>query len=120
LIRLMKRGKKVLLPKVIPGSKNKQLAIFEVPALGALKPGFRGILEPSTKKKYLGSIDLILVPGLAFDEQGNRLGRGAGYFDRFLQHHSRAHKIGVAFKTQLVGRLPADSHDISVDEVAAA
>jgi 5-formyltetrahydrofolate cyclo-ligase len=59
-------------------------------------------------------IDLILVPGIAFDEGGRRIGRGKGYYDRLLTH-VRGLKCGVAFDCQVETDLPSESHDISVD-----
>jgi 5-formyltetrahydrofolate cyclo-ligase len=66
-------------------------------------------------------IDLILVPGVAFTREGERLGRGGGYYDRFLaQREVRAVKIGICFVEQLVDELPIDPHDARVDCVIAA
>jgi 5-formyltetrahydrofolate cyclo-ligase len=65
-------------------------------------------------------LDLILLPGLAFDSFLTRLGRGRGHYDKFLLKHKNAHKIGVCFKEQLSGiALPRESHDVGVDEICA-
>lgn len=61
-------------------------------------------------------IDLILVPGMAFDRNGNRLGRGKGYYDRILRN-CKACKIGVCFPFQLLPEIPTEPHDIKVDLV---
>jgi 5-formyltetrahydrofolate cyclo-ligase len=62
--------------------------------------------------------DLILVPGLAFSPDGHRLGRGGGFFDRFLSGRgSGAYKLGVCFAFQLLDELPTESHDVTVDAV---
>ncbi len=60
---------------------------------------------------------IILVPGIAFDPQGHRLGRGKGYYDRFLAAHPDIYKIGVCFDFQKVPEVPVDEFDIPVDEV---
>jgi 5-formyltetrahydrofolate cyclo-ligase len=65
-------------------------------------------------------IDLVLVPGIAFTREGARIGRGAGFFDRFLAHRAaRAIKIGIAFSFQIVESLPADPHDVKLDLVVS-
>lgn len=65
-----------------------------------------------------GQIDLLLVPGLAFSTDGERLGRGGGFYDRLISNPQlRAHKIGVCFDVQLSDDLPLETHDRKVDEV---
>ena len=63
-------------------------------------------------------IDVVLVPGMAFDAAGHRLGRGRGYYDRFLTAHSHLYKIGVCFPFQRVAEVPVEEHDICVDDIA--
>ena len=63
------------------------------------------------------SIDVAIVPGMAFDQQGHRLGRGKGYYDRFLQSLPSVKKIGVCFDFQKVESVPAEAHDVVVDIV---
>ena len=62
------------------------------------------------------SIDLIIVPGIAFDRQNNRMGRGKAYYDKFLQS-LRGTKVGVCFNFQLFNTIPCDAHDIAMDRV---
>lgn len=62
-------------------------------------------------------IDVAIVPGMAFDREGHRLGRGKGYYDRFLAQLPHIYKIGICFPFQLVDKVPADVHDILMDEV---
>src|SRR5213078_991905 len=65
-------------------------------------------------------IDLVLVPGIAFTRAGARIGRGAGFFDRFLAHRAaRAIKIGIAFSFQIVESLPLDRYDVKLDLVVS-
>jgi 5-formyltetrahydrofolate cyclo-ligase len=80
-----------------------------------MQTGLFGILEP-VGEAYAGEVDLVIVPGVAFDVQGHRLGRGRGYYDRFLPS-TRARKIGVAFRLQMVDAVPADEWDVVMDEV---
>lgn len=61
-------------------------------------------------------IELIVIPAVAYDRQGNRLGRGKGFYDRLLQT-SDAHKIGIGYQFQLIEQLPTEPHDVPVDIV---
>lgn len=83
-----------------------------------LEPGPYGILQPTRSAMQpipLKAIEAVMVPGLAFDRRGHRLGRGGGYFDRFLARlPERVPKIGLAFRFQVVHQLPHDAHDIRV------
>lgn len=74
------------------------------------------ILEPQNEP-YKGGFDLIVVPGVAFDRNGNRLGRGRGYYDRFLSQHLNVKRIGICFDFQLVDEIPTEPFDIRMDEV---
>ena len=69
-----------------------------------------GIPEPTTPA-YEGQIDVIIVPAVAFDKAGNRLGRGGGYYDRFLKKQTHATIIGVGYDFQLVEEVPVRKHD---------
>jgi 5-formyltetrahydrofolate cyclo-ligase len=88
-----------------------------------LVPGPRGVCEPpaTAETSDPGEIDLILLPGLAFDGGGGRLGRGGGFYDRFLADPSlRAVMVGVCFDRQIVDTpLPTESHDIPVHLVVS-
>ena len=111
--------KKVYLPQVNP--KTKTITAYRVMNLKKdLQEGSYGILEPKPAKGRRGNpalLDLVVVPGLGFDRKGRRLGRGEGYFDRFLKKAKRAKKIGLAFRGQIVKKVPVDSHDVCVDRV---
>jgi len=76
-----------------------------------------GVPEPSPSAPRIGweRLDLILVPGLAFDRRGWRLGRGGGYYDRLLAHAPLARRWGVAFDPQLVAEVPLEPHDVKLD-----
>lgn len=72
--------------------------------------------EPFTE---LAAIDLVVVPGVAFDAAGHRLGRGKGYYDRFLAQPelAKAYKMGICFPFQMLGEVPTDAHDVCMNEV---
>jgi len=74
------------------------------------------ILEPQNEP-YTGGFDLIVVPGVAFDPKGNRLGRGKGYYDRFLCQHLDVKRIGICFDFQFVDEVPSEPFDIRMSEV---
>jgi 5-formyltetrahydrofolate cyclo-ligase len=79
-------------------------------------PGKFGVREPASTcaEIYLNQFDLVLVPGLAFDLSGNRLGRGQGFYDRLLAKTSGV-KCGVGYDFQLLKKIPAEPHDAKVD-----
>jgi 5-formyltetrahydrofolate cyclo-ligase len=83
---------------------------FEIPS------GTR-IFQPKaeTQVAAVSEIAAVLVPGVGFNEQGHRLGRGAGFYDRFLARAPHALRIGIAFECQLVSNIPTDPHDLAVD-----
>lgn len=84
--------------------------------------GAFGIQEPGMGSPLCdpGDIDLMIVPGTAFSPSGCRLGRGKGYYDKYLsQHHLNAYKVGVCFRHQLVDELPSEAHDVRMDTVCA-
>ena len=89
-----------------------------VAGLGQLVPGKFGILEPPMESPECSpeKVDLVLVPGLAFDETGNRLGRGRGFYDRWLAVVAGT-KVGVGFDHQLIENVPTAPHDVRLDVV---
>ena len=114
---LVAEGKTVLLPKVT-GDDTMELRRYTGRA--DLQEGAYHILEPVCEPfTDLAAIDLILIPGLAFDAAGHRLGRVRGYYDRFLHSKNRPYcvKIGVCFDFQKVDEVPVDAHDIAMDKV---
>jgi len=82
----------------------------------AFAVGDFNIMEPQNEP-YTGDFDLIIVPGVAFDRKGNRIGRGRGYYDRFLSKHLGVKRIGICFDFQLVDEVPTEPFDILMDEV---
>lgn len=111
IIRWSKK-KTMLLPVV----KGNDMLIKPFSTKEELKQGSLGIWEPDVQKEYLNSIDLVIVPGVAFDRDKSRLGRGKGYYDRYFIN-KRIVKIGVCFDFQLLESIPIDSFDIKMDKV---
>jgi 5-formyltetrahydrofolate cyclo-ligase len=87
-----------------------------------LKKGPYGIYEPAIERYIrLEDLDLVIVPGVAFDKKGNRLGRGKGYYDRFLKRLTKkTASVGLAFDFQILPSIPATTHDVSVNKVIVA
>ena len=109
--------KRVFVPAVHP--KKKEISLFEIWDLKKdLKKGRFGILEPVRKRPAkVETVDLFIIPGIGFERKGTRLGRGEGYFDRFLKRVKKAPKIGLAFREQIVKKIPSAAHDVPVDQV---
>lgn len=113
--RLAQSGKTVLLPKVTSNS-DMELRVYR--GANDLEKGAFGIMEPSGELfTDFANIDVAIIPGMAFDEKNNRLGRGKGYYDRLLARMPGVYKIGICFDFQKVDSVPADSNDIKMDEV---
>jgi 5-formyltetrahydrofolate cyclo-ligase len=113
----LKRGKRIALPRVNAGSRMLDLCAVTDVANDAVS-GFRGISEPGAHCELLpvGAIDWVLVPGVAFDPEGHRIGYGGGYYDRLLALlPSNARRVAGAFEVQVVDRVPAAAHDLAID-----
>ena len=111
-------GSKTLL---LPCVKGDELELRYFDGEERLQPG-EGYAIPEPVGELFtdwGKIDLILVPGVAFDKSGNRLGRGKGYYDKVLRE-TGACKVGVCFDFQLVERVPVEPHDVKMDRVVAS
>ncbi len=112
--RALNCGKRVILPKV----KGKDLALFEIKDFDKdVSPGAWGIREPVESHPIdLGAIDLIVAPGTAFDERGNRMGYGAGFYDRILSSY-KGGTVALAFEVQIVPNVPVSAHDVPVKKI---
>jgi 5-formyltetrahydrofolate cyclo-ligase len=112
--RALGDGKRVILPKV----KGKELELFEIGNFDKeVSPGAWGILEPcEIAPVKRDELDIIIVPGAAFDEQGNRLGYGAGFYDKLLSEFKKP-TIAIAFEQQIIPKIPADPHDVAVRKI---
>ncbi len=106
---------------VYPRIDGEAMQLLPVGSLAELVPGRWGLREPAVSAApalTLRQIDLALIPGLAFDRQGGRLGRGGGFFDRLLADRLPAtFLVGVAFLFQVVEQVPLTPHDIPMNAV---
>lgn len=110
----LKSGIKIVCPKVLP---KRQLASLELLALNQLESGPYGTVHPAGNKEYDGAIDLVIMPGLAFDVHHNRLGYGGGYYDRFLEKHANVLTVALYYPLQLVEHVPVEQHDIKMSRL---
>jgi len=108
-------GKNIFLPRVNKAASRLEFCPFDG-RTETLANGPFGLLEPQTDEATADEIDLVIVPGLAFDLHRHRLGYGAGYYDRFLKT-VEATAIGVAFDIQTIDILPIAEHDVAMDMV---
>ncbi|HSS70615.1 MAG TPA: 5-formyltetrahydrofolate cyclo-ligase [Casimicrobiaceae bacterium] len=119
LAAVLERGKTAAVPRV--NLERRMLDIHAVCDLAReVAPGFRGIPEPSADcpPVRLASIDWVLVPGVAFDIRGHRIGYGGGYYDRLLPTLPRsAACVAGAFELQIVEEVPTAPHDFALDAV---
>lgn len=107
-------AKTLLWPRVLPDGR---MLFARAERVEELHPGRYGVREPSATApvETLGSDVLLLVPGVAFDERGGRLGRGRGIWDRALADARGAVVFGVGYELQIVERIPREAHDRSMD-----
>jgi len=100
---------------------NGQMEFHLVNDLSEMNPSAYGILEPNVsldKKLDSEEIDLFLCPAYAFTRDGKRLGKGGGYYDRYLlKKRPDAITLGIAFPCQIIDQVPTDKHDLLVDRV---
>ncbi len=104
--------KQLILPTVV----GDDIVPVALTATTIFKEGDFHILEPQNAP-YDGDFDLMIVPGVAFDRLGNRLGRGRGYYDRFLAKHLSVKRIGICFDFQLVDEIPTEPTDIKMHAI---
>lgn len=107
-------NKNIVIPKSLP--ETKQLIYYKINSYSQLERGYANILEPiptETKKIDAPKIDLLIVPGLAFDKRGYRIGFGGGYYDRFLEKFTLI-TVSLASELQIVKEIPINEFDIPV------
>jgi 5-formyltetrahydrofolate cyclo-ligase len=112
LVKKYKREKTLLFPV----SHRRGITVHPYAGNEHMHRGKFGIPEPTTPA-YEGKIDLILVPGVACDAKGRRLGRGGGCYDRFIKKQTHAVLVGVGYDFQLVDEVPAARHDQRVHRI---
>jgi 5-formyltetrahydrofolate cyclo-ligase len=116
----MVSGKQLVLPMVL--GDRQDMALYVIEDLGCdVAPGYRGILEPQpqrTRAVAPETLELALIPGIAFDLRGGRLGFGTGFYDRLLSRLPQGiPTVGLAFDFQVIPRLPCQPHDMLLEAI---
>ena len=114
-------GKKIVVPYCVDG----ELELFHLESMDELEIGMYKILEPradlrdvEAKRVDVSELDLIQVPGVAFDSMGGRTGHGKGYYDKLLEHAKPTTPlVAIAFECQIFPEIPMEDHDIYMDKV---
>ena len=112
LVKKYKHEKTLLFPV----SHRRAMTVHPYAGNAMMHRGKFGIPEPTTPM-YTGEIDLVVVPAVAFDAKGRRLGRGGGFYDRFIKKQTHAVLVGVGYDFQLVENVPAARHDQRVHRI---
>lgn len=114
-------GKRIVVPYCV----ERSLELFHLESMDELAVGMYKILEPKAelrgvpaKKLSADDLDLVMVPGVAFDRRGARMGHGFGYYDKLLEHvRADAPLVALAFECQLFPEIPTDPHDVFMDKI---
>lgn len=102
---------------LLPVTHRRSMEVRPYDGEDMMRKGRLGVPEPQTQT-YKGHIDLMIVPGVVFDQHCHRIGRGGGYYDKFLAHHPNTKKIGVCYEFQLKKHsIPHTIRDVKVDRV---
>ncbi len=109
-----RQGKHVAFPRV----SGNDMEFFETGDFLKLHPGTFGVMEPEEAHPVHWEDGLMLVPGVAFDRQGNRMGFGRGYYDRYLERHPDCLAMGIAYGLQVTEQIPTEELDIPVRYLA--
>jgi 5-formyltetrahydrofolate cyclo-ligase len=112
--KLVQNKSTVVVPKTL---KKRKLEHLVLNSLDDLEPGVYGTSHPKDGIVFTGEIDLIIVPGLAFDSNNYRLGYGGGYYDAFLAEHPNAYTVGVCYPFQKLKTVPKEAHDACLNTV---
>jgi len=114
LAKLVANKITVVTPKTL---KNRQLEHLVLDSLEHLESGVYGTSHPKNGIVFNGALDLVIVPGLAFDSENYRLGYGGGYYDTFLAEHPTAFTVGIAYPFQHINSVPKEAHDACLDKL---
>ena len=117
----LRQGKKIVVPYCVDG----ELELFWLESMYELSTGMYKILEPRAELRQLpakrvavSELDLVMVPGVAFDRSGARMGHGKGYYDKLLEHaRPDTPCVALAFECQLFDEIPTQDHDVFMDKL---
>lgn len=114
-------GKRIVVPYCVDG----ELELFHLENMDELETGMYRILEPRpelrqvpAKRVAIEELDLVMVPGVAFDRRGSRTGHGKGYYDKLLEHaRPDCPLVALAFECQVFDEIPTEDHDVAMDRI---
>lgn len=112
--KMLQENITVVTPKTL---SNRTLKNLVLSSLNDLEKGVFGTSYPTNAKEFLGTYNLIIVPGLSFNKLNYRLGYGGGYYDNFMAQYPNSKKIGICYPFQLVEKIPIEAHDLQIDDV---
>jgi 5-formyltetrahydrofolate cyclo-ligase len=104
------QGREFALPRV----EKNDLVFKKISNLSDLELGNFSVMEPKEKCETVKNMDVVLIPAIALTREGNRLGYGFGFYDRYL-HGKKCKKIGLSYTKQILRSFPHDSHDVKMD-----
>lgn len=116
--KALEDNKRIYVPKV--DLKHKTMDALNINSLDELSVNNYGILEPKSvdKTKFPNKLDLIIMPGVAFDRKGNRIGYGGGYYDKFISKITYiVNKVALAYEIQIATSIQSEEHDINPDYI---
>ena len=111
-------NKEIYVPKT--DKNNKEMVAVKIHSLNTLIVDKWGILEPKDvdKDKISNDFDLIIMPGVVFDKQGNRIGYGAGYYDKYIcKQNLNTTMLALAYEMQIIENINSEAHDVKVDYI---
>ncbi|XP_053318488.1 5-formyltetrahydrofolate cyclo-ligase isoform X2 [Spea bombifrons] len=128
---IFQQGKACFIPRYLPRSNHMDMVRLrskeEIQQLPVTSWNIRQPGDTDGREDALstGGLDLVLVPGLGFDKEGNRLGRGKGYYDTFFERYrsqldSKPYTVALSFQEQVCDSIPVTEHDIAIDEILCA
>ena len=119
--KLLEENKKKSKVRIaVPKVQGQEMEFFEICSMEDLEPGYQGILEPKVSCQRVEAREgLMLLPGLAFDKQRNRVGYGGGYYDRYLEKYGNKELLtwAVAYEFQIVDRIECEKFDIRPQKI---
>ena len=101
-----------------PRTKGDEMDFFEADSFDDFKEGNFHVMEPQGDNPVDWEKALVIVPGVAFDKRGNRMGYGKGYYDHFLENHKDVITMAASYELQIMYEVPTESHDVPLDYVA--
>lgn len=110
MVDCLEQGKKLALPRV----DGDHMDFYQITSLDQVEEGCFHVMEPVTTEKVHEERALVLTPGVAFDRNGNRIGYGKGYYDRYFTCHPSLTRLGVSYYSQMEESIPAQETDVKL------